>query len=91
MKIIFSNPSYNYREFMKKDIKSVAKEFEAIMIKQILKEAYRPIIKDKGFYQRMYYDMFLEGVSEKLADAGGIGIAKFIIENFRDNQEEGSG
>ena len=86
MRILFSNPSYNYRELVKKDIKSVAKEFEAIMLKQILKEAYRPILKKKGFYQRMYYDFFLEGISEKLAEAGGIGIARFVIENYEKNR-----
>ncbi len=83
-RIIFSNPSYNYRELIKKkDIRSVAKEFEAILLKQVLKEAYRPLIKGKGFYQRLYYDMFLEGVSSKLAEAGGIGIAKFIVESYQ--------
>jgi len=89
MRIIFSYPSYNYRELVKKDIKSVAKEFEAIMLKQILKEAYRPILKKKDFYERMYYDLFLEGVSEKLAEAGGIGIAKMIIESYRQNSDKG--
>ncbi len=86
-RIIFSKPSYNYRELVKKDIKEVAKEFEALMIKQILKEAYRPFIRRKGFYQRIYYDMFLDGVSQELSKAGGIGIAKFIIENFHDRKE----
>lgn len=88
MRVFFSNPSYSYRELVKKDIKNVAKEFEAIMLKQILKEAYRSIIRKKGFYQRMYYDFFLEGVSKKLAEAGGIGIAKFIVESYERNVEE---
>ncbi|WP_457601282.1 transglycosylase SLT domain-containing protein [Hydrogenivirga sp.] len=85
-RVIFSKPSYNYRQLLKKDVKSVAKEFEALMIKQVLKEAFRPIMKGKSLYQRFYYDMFLEGVSEQLADAGGVGIAKFVIESYEKNQ-----
>ncbi len=85
MRVFFTSPSYNYRELLKKDIKEVAKEFEAVMIKQILKEAYRPILKNKSFYQRLYYDMFLESVSEKLAEGGGIGIARFIVESYQKN------
>ncbi len=82
MRVYFSNPSYNYRDLMKKDVKEVAKEFEAIMIKQILKEAYRPILRKKSFYQKMYYDMFLEGVSKRLAEGGGVGLARFIVESY---------
>lgn len=86
-KITFSKLSYNYMTINKRDINTAAKEFEALMIKQILKEAYRPIIKNKGFYQRMYYDMFLESMSNKLAEAGGIGVAKFIIESYKNNAQ----
>ena len=87
MRVYFANPSHSYRELLKRDIKEVAEEFEAIMIKQILKEAYRPILKKKSFFQRLYYDMFLEGVSEKLAEGGGIGIARFILESYRKGSE----
>ncbi len=87
-RIIFSTPSYNYRELVKKDVKSVAKEFEAIMIKQILREAFRPIVKNKSFYQRFYYDMFLDGMSEQLASAGGIGIARFVLESYERNNPQ---
>ena len=91
MRVYFAGPSYSYRELLKKDIKEVAKEFEAIMLKQILKEAYRPILKKKSFFQRLYYDMFLEGVSEKLAEGGGIGIARFIIENYEKSSKNREG
>ena len=91
MRVYFAGSSYSYRDLLKKDIKEVAKEFEAIMLKQILKEAYRPILKEKSFFQRLYYDMFLEGVSEKLAEGGGIGIARFIIENYEKNSKNREG
>jgi len=84
-RVIFSKPSYTYRQFFKKDIKSVAKEFEALMIKQVLKEAFRPILKNKSLYQRFYYDMFLEGTSKQLAEAGGVGIARFVVESYKKN------
>ena len=89
-RVVFSKPSFNYREFVKKDIKSVAREFEALLIKQILKEAYRPIIRNKGFYQRMYYDMFLDGLSQKLSEAGGIGIARFVVESYNSHRDKDS-
>ena len=82
-----ANPSA-FREMVKKDVRSVAKEFEAIMLKEILKTAYRPLIKNKSFYQQMYYDMFLEKVSDQMAQAGGVGIAKFILDNFYEGEEE---
>lgn len=87
-RVTFSEPSYNYRELVKKDIKSVAKEFESILIKQVLKEAFRSVLKDKSIYQRFYHDMFLEGVSKKLAEAGGVGIAKFIVETYEKNAHQ---
>ncbi len=82
-----ANPSA-FREMVKKDVRSVANEFEAIMLKEILKTAYRPLIKNKSFYQQMYYDMFLEKVSDQMAQAGGVGIAKFIVDNFYEGKEE---
>ena len=87
-RVIFAKPSYTYRQFLKKDIKSVAKEFEALMIKQVLKEAFRPVLKNKSFYQRFYYDMFLEGTSKQLAEAGGVGIARFVVESYEKNNPE---
>lgn len=72
----------DYRTLTKKQPEEVAKEFEAIFIKEILKEAFKPMTEGKSFTARMYYDAFLEGVSEKLASTGGIGIAKFILSQY---------
>ena len=85
--VFFLSPSYNYRELLKKDIKEVAQEFEAILLKEVLKHGFRPLIKDKSFYQRFYYDMLLENLSSKLAQSGGVGIAKFILENHTEMPE----
>lgn len=80
--VLFSPDPYSYREQVRRDVKSVATEFEALLLKEILKNAYRPLLRSRSFHQRIYYDMFFENVSKKLAEAGGIGIARFIIENF---------
>jgi len=81
-KIVFPPPPMDYRTLIKKKPEEVAKEFEAIFIKEILKEAFKPMLEGKDFTTRMYYDSFLEGMSEKLASAGGIGIAKFILSQY---------
>ncbi|WP_461831948.1 hypothetical protein [Aquifex sp.] len=80
-RVYFTPPSLTYRELVRKNPKELSKELEAIFIKELLKEAFKPMLSEKSFTTRMYYDAFLEGVSEKLASAGGIGIAKFILSN----------
>jgi len=85
MKVYFGSSPLSYTDLGKKELRDVVVEFEAIMIKEMLKEAYRPILSGKSFYQRLYYDIFLEGVSERLAGSGGIGIARFVIESYERN------
>lgn len=86
-KVIFPPPSLSYRELVKNKPKEVAKELEAIFLKEILKEAFKPMLSEKGFTTRLYYDAFLDGVSEKLASAGGVGIAKFLLEHYFKSEE----
>jgi len=85
-KVLFSPKGLNYLDAMKKDKKAVAIEFEAILLKEIMKEAFRPMLEGKSFDTKLYYDTFLENVSRKLAEAGGIGIAKFMFDNLRDGK-----
>ncbi len=85
-RVLFSPNGLNYLDAMKKDKKAVAIEFEAILLKEIMKEAFRPMLEGKSFDTKLYYDTFLENVSRKLAEAGGIGIAKFILDNLRDGK-----
>ena len=82
MKVVPFSQSFVLAENFSKDPKRVATEFEAILIELVLKEAYRPLLRGKGFYQRLYYDMFLESVSRELAKSGGVGVAKFIVERY---------
>jgi len=80
----FSLPTYGYRELISEKPEELAKEFEAILLKEVLKEAFRPLTSNKSFSARIYYDAFLEGISNKLASAGGVGIAKYILENLKE-------
>jgi Rod binding domain-containing protein len=85
-RINYSLPGMNYQEMFKKDKKELAVEFEAILLKEVLKEAFKPMLESKSFDYRLYYDSFLENLSRKLAQAGGIGVAKFLLENMRDEK-----
>jgi hypothetical protein len=82
MKVTLPLPPYTFRDYLKKDPKALAGEFEAIMLKQVLKEAFRPLMRGKSFHQRVYYDMFLEAVSRKLAEAGGVGLARYVLKSL---------
>ncbi len=82
-KVLFSPQGLNYIDTMKKDKKAVAIEFEAILLKEVMKEAFKPMLEGKSFDTKLYYDIFLENLSRKLAEAGGIGIAKFILDNVK--------
>ncbi len=75
-----------YEDMLKRDKLKIAIEFEAILLKEVLKEAFKPMLEGKSFDTRLYYDTFLEGISKKLAEAGGIGIAKFILEKVGDGK-----
>ncbi|WP_448584538.1 rod-binding protein [Thermocrinis sp.] len=84
---IYLTPSLNYLQDYTKDKKKLAQEFESILIKELLKEGFKPITKGKSFQQQMYYDLFLENLSKHLAQSvGGIGIAQFILSNLREDK-----
>ncbi|MFN3568307.1 MAG: hypothetical protein ACK4UR_05305 [Caldimicrobium sp.] len=82
-KISYLPSAMAYQGLLKRDIKSIAVEFEAILLKEILKEAFRPMLSGESFEKRMYYDIFLDNISKKLAEGGGIGIANFILNNMQ--------
>ncbi|RMH80435.1 MAG: hypothetical protein D6674_04200 [Acidobacteria bacterium] len=85
-KVIYSNPGLGYIEGLKGNKREVAVEFESLLLKELLKEAFRPLLEGKSFEKRLYYDAFLEAIGRKMAEAGGIGIAKFLLENIRDEK-----
>ncbi len=87
MKVLPTSPGLGFLENLRKDKKELAKEFEAIMLKELLKVAFEPMLEGKSFESRLYYDSFLDGVSRKLAEAGGIGIARFMLEHIKDEKD----
>ncbi|WP_448588021.1 rod-binding protein [Thermocrinis sp.] len=81
---IYLPPSFSYLQNYTKDKKKIAQEFESILLKELLKEGFRGILKGKSFQHQMYYDLFLEKLSKHMALNGGIGIADFVLRNLRD-------
>ncbi len=87
MRVEFPFPPQNYTDLLKKkDLKEVSVEFEAILLKQILKEAFGSFLKNKSFEQRIYYDTFIEKLAEHIARAGGIGISEYIVNSVEGEQ-----
>ena len=82
MKVYLDKP-INLMQGRKASPEETAREFEAILLKEVLKEAFRPIVKNKSFQERMYYDTFLEGLSRKIALSGGIGVSEFILKSLK--------
>ena len=91
MRVYYPPSPMNFRDSLgSKDIKDVAKEFEAMFLSLIMKEALKPMTRDKGFATRTYYEMFADNVGRVLARGGGIGIAEFIIKNYMDERNRHS-
>ena len=91
MRVYYPPSPMNFRDSLStKDVKDVAEEFEAMFLSLILKEALKPVTRDKGFATRTYYEMFADNVGRVLARGGGIGIAEFIIKNYMDERDRHS-
>jgi len=87
MEIRFEPPSYFNDVLKRRDKETAVKEFEALMIKAMLKEAMKPALSNKSFGYRMYYDYFLEAVSKKMAESGGIGLGRYIMEKLKEDND----
>ena len=66
----------------KKDLDEVAKEFEAMFVKMILKE-FRKSLPEGGlfgntFSAKMYWDMFDMQLSETIAETNSLGLQDYI-------------
>ncbi|WP_333784456.1 hypothetical protein [Thermocrinis sp.] len=64
---IYLTPSLNYLQDYTKDKKKLAQEFESMLIKELLKEGFKPLIKGKGFQHQMYYDLILGKLKQTLS------------------------
>ena len=61
---------------------AVSQQFEAVLVKQFLKEALKPMFEgvfneDAGAH-RMYRHFFTDAISESVAQGGGFGISNIL-------------
>ena len=61
---------------------AVSQQFEAVLVKQFLKEALKPMFKgvfneDAGAH-RMYRHFFTDAISESVAQGGGFGVSSIL-------------
>lgn len=68
------------------DIRDASTELEAILIKMVLDQAQKTIPKDELFgddnAMEIWRDMYNEKMADRMAQAGGFGIADFIYEQL---------
>lgn len=68
------------------DIRNASTELEAILIKMVLDQAQKTIPKDELFgddnAMEIWRDMYNEKMADRMAAAGGFGIADFIYEQL---------
>ena len=61
---------------------AVSQQFEAVLVKQFLKEALKPMIKgvfsEDGNANRMYRHFFTDAISESVASGGGFGVSNIL-------------
>ncbi len=65
----------------KKNIDDVAKKFEAMFLKMILKEFRKTIPKglfNSSFSSKIYIDMFDMSIAEKLSEKDALGLQEYI-------------
>jgi len=67
--------------------KGVAKEFESFLLEEFLKEAFKPLLEDKSFTQKMYWDTFLTTLSEKIADADPLKFQKMFSAYLKNKEK----
>jgi len=48
--------------------KEIAQEFESLLLEEYLKTGMEPLIENKSFTQKMYWEQFITTISEKLAE-----------------------
>ena len=63
-------------------VAELAKQFEAVLLRQILKNVQKTVIKskysDESMCHDVYQDLMTENLAESLSQAGGLGLAKSL-------------
>jgi Rod binding domain-containing protein len=63
----------------------VATEFESLLWEEYLKTAYKPLLEEKSFTQRMYWETFLETLAEVMAKKDDSYLKKALISYLENN------
>jgi Rod binding domain-containing protein len=73
----------------------VAREFEALLLAEMLRAGGRPIggrsLLDGGSAGRMYRDLFLQEVAQRAAARGGVGIADALLPRLQPGRRNSDG
>ena len=72
-------------------VAAVSDQFEAVLVKQYLKEALKPMFKgvfnEDGGAHRMYRHFFTDAISESIASGGGFGISNVLQQQLQANDK----
>ena len=60
--------TFNRVDKTKMKPKEVAQEFESFLLEEFLKTAIKPLVEEKSFTQKMYWEQFITTVAEKLSE-----------------------
>ncbi len=66
-KVEFISLYFNTLDKRKLKKADIGKEFTSFLLEEFLKEAFTPILEEKSFAQRMYWEQFITTISERLA------------------------
>ena len=72
-------------------VAAVSDQFEAVLVKQYLKEALKPMFKgvfnEDGGAHRMYRHFFTDAISESIASGGGFGVSNVLQQQLQVNDK----
>ena len=70
--------TFNRVDKTKMKPKEVAQEFESFLLEEFLKEGIEPLLEEKTFTQRMYWEQFITTVAEKLSERDPLKFEKML-------------
>jgi flagellar protein FlgJ len=59
-------------------VKEACAEFEAYFVSNLIKEMRKSTLENKSSAEKTFYSMLDEAIGKKIAESGGIGLAKFM-------------
>ena len=69
-----------FNRFDKRNLKpkEVAQEFESFLLEEFLKVGMEPLLEEKSFTQKMYWEQFITTVAEKLSERDPLKFEKML-------------